>query len=251
MVLGLVGFSIYEKLRVLRINNVLLQVPAEGQASSGRRKTSKYFNTDKSKAKDEVETQVLAAKRKTKEDDGDDSVLPTNQKKVAGSTPTKKLKSGSGRGIPQKPVDLDESDEEDEKDAVTPIKSGGRGRGGRGASTPASGGRGRGGGRGTAQKTAVMEENDEDEEKDVASAKSGGRGRGGRGASAQPSGGRGRGGGGRGGFMNFGERKDPPHKGEKVQIYQISGSFNQKNFFHDYLKLHSCSRKSPKVLLTV
>jgi len=202
MVLGLVGFSIYEKLRVLRINNVLLQVPAEGQASSGRRKTSKYFNTDKSKAKDEVETQVLAAKRKTKEDDGDDSVLPTNQKKVAGSTPTKKLKSGSGRGIPQKPVDLDESDEEDEKDAVTPIKSGGRGRGGRGAS-------------------------------------------------AQPSGGRGRGGGGRGGFMNFGERKDPPHKGEKVQIYQISGSFNQKNFFHDYLKLHSCSRKSPKVLLTV
>ncbi|XP_062197215.1 replication factor C subunit 1-like [Phragmites australis] len=40
-----------------------------------------------------------------------------------------------------------------------------------------------------------------------------GRGRGGRGAGAAP-GGRGRGGGGRG-FMNFGERKDPPHKGEK------------------------------------
>ncbi|XP_024638026.1 replication factor C subunit 1 isoform X2 [Medicago truncatula] len=191
-------------------------VPAEGQASSGRKKTSKYFNTDKSKAKDEVETQVLPAKRKTNEDDGDDSVLPTNQKKVAGSTPTKKLKSGSGRGIPQKSVDLDESDEEDVKDAVTPIKSGGRGRGGRGASTPASGGRGRGGVRGTAQKSVAMEENDEDDEKDVASAaKSGGRGRGGRGASAQPSGGRGRGGGGRGGFMNFGERKDPPHKGEK------------------------------------
>ncbi|OEL36461.1 Replication factor C subunit 1, partial [Dichanthelium oligosanthes] len=40
-----------------------------------------------------------------------------------------------------------------------------------------------------------------------------GRGRGGRGGGAAP-GGRGRGGGGRG-FMNFGERKDPPHKGEK------------------------------------
>jgi len=212
---------------MLRKHTVLLQVPAEGQASSGRRKTSKYFDTDKSKAKDEVETQVLPAKRKTNEDNRDDSVLPTNQKKVAGSTPTKKLKSGSGRGIPQKPVDLDESDEEDEKDAVTPIKSGGRGRGGRGASTSASGGRGRGGGRGTAQKSAAMEENDEDDENNVASAaKSGGRGRGGRGASAQASGGRGRGGGGRGGFMNFGERKDPPHKGEKVQIYQISGSFN-------------------------
>nr|CAB3490082.1 unnamed protein product [Digitaria exilis] len=39
-----------------------------------------------------------------------------------------------------------------------------------------------------------------------------GRGRGGRGGAAP--GGRGRGGGGRG-FMNFGERKDPPHKGEK------------------------------------
>ncbi|KAG2558292.1 hypothetical protein PVAP13_8NG114700 [Panicum virgatum] len=41
-----------------------------------------------------------------------------------------------------------------------------------------------------------------------------GRGRGGRGGGAAAPGGRGRGGGGRG-FMNFGERKDPPHKGEK------------------------------------
>lgn len=42
-----------------------------------------------------------------------------------------------------------------------------------------------------------------------------GRGRGGRGGAGAAPGGRGRGGGGRG-FMNFGERKDPPHKGEKV-----------------------------------
>lgn len=137
------------------------------------------------------------------EDDGDDSVLATNKKKLVGSTP-KKLKSGSGRGIPQKPVDLDGSDDDDEKDGVSPIKSGGRGRGGRG----------RGGGRGTTKKSADLEESDEDDEKN--GAKSGGRGRGGRGASTLASGGRGRGGG-RGGFMNFGERKDPPHKGEKVK----------------------------------
>ncbi|GAU41667.1 hypothetical protein TSUD_272510, partial [Trifolium subterraneum] len=194
----------------------------EVQTSSGRRKTSKYFNTDKPKAKEEVETPALPAKRKTmkesNEDDEDDSVLASNKKKLAGFTPTKKLKSGSGRGIPQKPVDLDESDEDDQKDAVSPIKSGGRGRGGRGASTQATGGRGRGGGRGTTQKSADLEEIDEADDKNAVSpAKSGGRGRGGRGASTQASGGRGRGGGGggRGGFMNFGERKDPPHKGEK------------------------------------
>lgn len=40
-----------------------------------------------------------------------------------------------------------------------------------------------------------------------------GRGRGGRGGAGAAPGGRGRGGG--RGFMNFGERKDPPHKGEK------------------------------------
>lgn len=159
------------------------------------------------------------------EDDGDDSVPSTNKKKLAGSTPTKKLKSGSGRGIPQKSVDLEESDEDNEKDDVSPIKSSGRGRGGRGASTQATGGRGRGVGRGIPKKSADLEESDEDDEKNAVSAKSGGRGRGGRGASTQAAGGRGRGGG-RGGFMNFGERKDPPHKGEKVQSYQISGSIN-------------------------
>ncbi|XP_066339559.1 replication factor C subunit 1-like [Miscanthus floridulus] len=42
-----------------------------------------------------------------------------------------------------------------------------------------------------------------------------GRGRGGRGGAGAAPGGRGRGGGGGRGFMNFGERKDPPHKGEK------------------------------------
>ncbi|XP_020234194.1 replication factor C subunit 1 isoform X2 [Cajanus cajan] len=149
-----------------------------GQESSGRRVTSKYFNANKQKVKDEKETQELPAKRKNMkdsedmpepkkihEDDGDDPVLLTKKKKLAAATPTKKLKSGSGRGIPQKSVDLEESDEDDDKDVVSAAKSGGRGGGGRGAPGRSTGGRGRGGGRG--------------------------------------------------GFMNFGERKDPPHKGEK------------------------------------
>lgn len=162
---------------------------AGGQESSGRRVTSKYFNTNKQKVKDEKETQELPAKRKNvkdsedipepkkiHEDVGDDSVLPTNKKKLAEATPKKKLKSESGKGIPQKSAVLEESDEDDDKDAVSAVKSAGRGGGGRGASGRSSGGRGRGGGRG--------------------------------------------------GFMNFGERKDPPHKGEKVQIYQAFRSFD-------------------------
>ncbi|XP_062182750.1 replication factor C subunit 1-like isoform X2 [Phragmites australis] len=59
----------------------------------------------------------------------------------------------------------------------------------------------------------IDDEEDRMDEDAKTPSKAAGRGRGGRGAGAAP-GGRGRGGGGRG-FMNFGERKDPPHKGEK------------------------------------
>ncbi|XP_030960555.1 replication factor C subunit 1-like isoform X3 [Quercus lobata] len=154
--------------------------------SSGRRKTSKYFATDKQKPKDEKETEELPTKRKAQkhndesvkpppakkvhivdddDDDDDDFVFSSSRKKSNDVTPSKKLKSGSGRGIAQKPVDIEEGDDDDDKDFETPLKSGGRGRGGRGSSAAPAGGRGRGGGRG--------------------------------------------------GFMSFGERKDPPHKGEK------------------------------------
>ncbi|KAL4611280.1 hypothetical protein ACB092_08G112500 [Castanea dentata] len=200
--------------------------------SSGRRKTSKYFATDKQKPKNEKETEELPTKRKAQkhndesvkpppakkvhivdddDDDDDDFVISSSRKKLVDVTPSKKLKSGSGRGIAQKPVDIEEGDEDDDKDIETPLKSGGRGRGGRGSSAAPAGGRGRGG----AQKPVGIEEGDEDDDKDIETPhKCGGRGRGGRGSSAAPAGGRGRGGG-RGGFMNFGERKDPPHKGEK------------------------------------
>ncbi|KAK9750602.1 hypothetical protein RND81_02G207800 [Saponaria officinalis] len=161
-----------------------------GQESSARRKTSKYFDKTEEKVKVEPEKVETPAKRKSQkgvedthdsikpspakkvhavtEDDDDDDFAPiSTKKKSVDATPSKKLKGSSGRGIPQKNVDAKESDNEaDDGEDGTPVKSAGRGRGGRGASTT-------------------------------------------------PASGRGRGGGGRGGFMNFGERKDPPHKGEK------------------------------------
>ncbi|XP_057480701.1 replication factor C subunit 1-like [Actinidia eriantha] len=198
------------------------------QESFGRRKTSKYFSAEKQKPKDEKGTEELSAKRKFQkggevssdvkqppvkklhkfdfDEDGDDFVLPNSRKGVVDVTPSKKLKSGSGRGIAQKSKNIDESDE-DKKDTKPHLKFAGRGRGGRGASTAQAGG-----------KCTDVNGSDEDNDNDndtKSPLKASGRGRGGRGASTVPGGGRGRGGGGRGGFMNFGERKDPPHKGEK------------------------------------
>lgn len=198
----------------------------EGQESAGRRKTSKYFASDKQKAKDAKEIEEFSAKRKApaaskeihsdvkpppgkkvhknEDDDNAQDFVETIPKKV--STPSKRLKSGSGRGIARKSADVDESDEDDVIDTKSHSKAAGRGRGGTsGITAPGS------------RKGMVVDESDEDEpaDKESQSVKPGGRGRGGRGSSAVPSGGRGRGGGGYGGFMNFGERKDPPHKGEK------------------------------------
>ncbi|XP_027104985.2 replication factor C subunit 1 isoform X1 [Coffea arabica] len=198
----------------------------EGQESASRRKTSKYFASDKQNAKDAKEIEEFSAKRKApmaskeihgdvkpppgkkvhknEDDDNDEDFVDTTPRKV--STPIKKLKSGSGRGIARKSADVDESDEDDVIGTKSHSKPAGRGRGGKsGITAPGS------------RKGMVVDESDEDEpgDKESKSAKPGGRGRGGRGSSATPSGGRGRGGGGYGGFMNFGERKDPPHKGEK------------------------------------
>ncbi|KAK9943191.1 hypothetical protein M0R45_008809 [Rubus argutus] len=152
-----------------------------GQQNSGRRKTSKHFPANTPKPKEENETLEVPAKRKTRsdpvesikpspakkvqkvDDDDDDFVLPQSKKNKA--TPSKKLKSASGMGIPQNSTAINESDDDEAKNTEPPHISGGKGRGGRGTSAAPAGGRGRGAGRG--------------------------------------------------GFMNFGERKDPPHKGEK------------------------------------
>ncbi|KAM0937086.1 putative BRCT domain, AAA+ ATPase domain, ATPase, AAA-type, core, replication factor C subunit 1 [Dioscorea sansibarensis] len=166
------------------------------QENSGRRKTSKYFakaadadTSSKQKVKDEPRTKRAPA-RKTSEvfadedddevkpspakrlhkDEDDDFVLPNEKKKSTPVKPAKKLKNAAGVGVAKNSVDDEDDNEEEElahEDVETPVKAGGRGKGGRGSGMTA-GGRGRGGGRG-----------------------------------------------GRGGFMNFGERKDPPHKGEK------------------------------------
>lgn len=191
------------------------------QEVSGRRKTSKYFASDDHKGKGEKETEDLPIKRKAskvnndsssdakpppgkkvhklEDDDEEDLVLAAPRKGSVGASPNKKLKSSSGKGVAIKSEESDESDEDDDK-AKKSVKPVGRGRGARsGPKTPVR------------EKTKDVEEIDDEDDK---SRKSAGRGRGGRGASAASTG-RGRGGGGRGGFMNFGERKDPPHKGEK------------------------------------
>ncbi|KAL2905275.1 Replication factor C subunit 1 [Bienertia sinuspersici] len=72
-------------------------------------------------------------------------------------------------------------------------------------------------GRGIVKKNVDIDESDEEMDEDKKTPtpiKSAGRGRGRGAASASAASGRGRAAG-RGGFMNFGERKDPPHKGEK------------------------------------
>ncbi|CAN8252524.1 unnamed protein product [Cochlearia groenlandica] len=153
------------------------------ESAAARKKTSKYFAKDKTKAKDEKQVEETPAKRKLKaesddvvkarprkvlkvDDDDDGDFEVPSSRKTRDSTPSKKLKSGTGKGIASKTVDIDKDDDgEDAQEKETPLKPAGRGRGGGAASGGSSGGRGRGGGRGA--------------------------------------------------FMNFGERKDPPHKGEK------------------------------------
>ncbi|KAL8057920.1 hypothetical protein ABFX02_04G215200 [Erythranthe guttata] len=195
----------------------------EVQELSGRRKTSKYFAKDGQGVKDEVDVEEAPAKKTAKElvsnvkpptgkrtlklenDDDDDDFTPTSRKSSVSVTPNKKLKSASGKGVAQKIAD--ETNEDDGEKIKSNSKSGGsgRGRGAKGSSKTSS----------MAESMDVDEVDAEDvDNKDAESMKPAGRGRGGRGAGAA-AGGRGRGGGGRGGFMNFGERKDPPHKGEK------------------------------------
>ncbi|XP_041994326.1 replication factor C subunit 1-like isoform X1 [Salvia splendens] len=204
-------------------------VVQEAKESSSRRKTSKYFAKDAQSVKDEMGVEEVFEKKAQKgstgsasekppsgkkprkfqiSDDDDDFATPTLRKGLVEASPNKKLKSESGKGVARKIADV--IDEDDDQTVKSNAKSAGRGRG-----------RGRGRvAKGSAVTQITVESMDVDksdaeedmDDKDAKPTKPGGRGRGGRGA---PAGGRGRGGGGRGGFMNFGERKDPPHKGEK------------------------------------
>lgn len=166
------------------------------QENSGRRKTSKYFATttatesgSKQTTKHEKVTEKSPAKRKaqTISKDFEDDVKP----------------------VPAKRFHKDEDDDDfvpsNNKKKAAEVK-------------PSRKLKSESGG---VSKKSVDKDDDDDYDEDELDnkyvetpVKAGGRGRGGRGAGAA-AGGRGRGGG-RGGFMNFGERKDPPHKGEKV-----------------------------------
>ncbi|KAJ6852365.1 replication factor C subunit 1 isoform X2 [Iris pallida] len=180
--------------------------------NSGRKKTSKYFAAPE----EEVDAAATAAGRtpaKRQPHKAADDVKPPAAKKVhkeeeeddefePHTKTSKKLKGAGGVGIAKKKVVVDESEDEGD-DVKTPTKSAGRGRGR---------------GKGSGQREKFVVDESEDEGDDVKTpTKSAGRGRGrGRGSGSLPENGKGRGGGGgRGGFMNFGERKDPPHKGEK------------------------------------
>ncbi|KAK1425376.1 hypothetical protein QVD17_20728 [Tagetes erecta] len=186
-----------------------------GQESSGRRRTSKYFASEKQNQEDAKEVSGSTSKRKVEkssadvkpppvkkphivkddDDDDDDFVIPKNGKPSAEVTPSKKMKSGSGKGIPSASAKKESNDVDDTP--ATP-KSGGRGRGRRGGAA---------GGRGKKLENDETGDGDDEGAKEVKSA-----GRGGRGGSAAGGGGRG---GGRGGFMGFGERTAPPNKGQK------------------------------------
>ncbi|KAF0895658.1 hypothetical protein E2562_014277 [Oryza meyeriana var. granulata] len=201
------------------------------QDCSARRKTSKYFasKTEKEedasagkgsgrglskrklqKGSDELEDDMkplpATGVHKEEDDDDDDFVAPSKKKTPVKLPPSKKLKGASNTEAHGKTVGLDDDDSEDkmDEDAKTPSKAAGRGRGrGRGR-----GGRGAGAAHGKSVGLDDDGEEDRMDEDAKTPSKAAGRGRGG------ATGGRGRGGGGRG-FMNFGERKDPPHKGEK------------------------------------
>ncbi|KAJ8440901.1 hypothetical protein Cgig2_022757 [Carnegiea gigantea] len=162
-----------------------------GHETAARRKTSKYFDKDSEKLKGGNEERETPAKRKTEKPahDSHENIKPPPTKKVH------KAEEEEDDDFASISVRKKSSD-------VTPSKK-----------LKCSSGVG-------SQKNVDAEESDEeiaDEKESDTPAKSVGRGRGGRAGSnaAAAVSGRGRGGGGRGGFMNFGERKEPPHKGEK------------------------------------
>ncbi|KZV39264.1 replication factor C subunit 1, partial [Dorcoceras hygrometricum] len=204
---------------------------AQGEHFPGRRKTSKYFAKDKQTVKDEKDTKEVSTKRKGRgdgdvlfkdlkpppekkvhkieinvdNDDEGDFISVSSRKSTIATTPGKSRIGSGTKSSREFGEESDDDDEDDDDHAATNLNSNvaGKGCGAKGSSaTPIN-----------AKSMDVTGNEEEDaDDKDIKSVKSGGRGRGRRGV---PASGRGRGGGGRGGFMNFGERKDPPHKGEK------------------------------------
>ncbi|KAI3928871.1 hypothetical protein MKW92_043682 [Papaver armeniacum] len=164
-----------------------------GQESSGRRKTSRYFATKADKSKDEQEVEKTVAKRKPQESSKalDDDVEPSPVKKLHKA---KEEKNDDSKPPPMKKLlNAKKEEKEDDDDDVfepSPAK--------KLKSVPRKG----------VKNYVEIDENDDDDEVGGTPRKPAGRGGGGRSSAASPAGGR-------GGFMNFGEKRDPPHKGEK------------------------------------
>ncbi|GLT50030.1 hypothetical protein SLA2020_235420 [Shorea laevis] len=156
------------------------EVEPGGQEISARRKTSKYFSADKQKQKDGKGAQEPVGKRKFQNDSSGSPKPPPSKR-------TSKVDEDDDFVLPDSNNSIEVTPRNKQKSSM---------------------------GRGVSKKTVDIGESDEDVKDIETPVKSRGRGRGGRGASGAPASGRGRGGG-WGGFMNFGERKDPPNKGEK------------------------------------
>ncbi|KAL8154305.1 hypothetical protein V2J09_012065 [Rumex salicifolius] len=154
------------------------------QAGATRRKTSKYFNKDQQKTTPEKEKEQLPTPKKIKRggDNLREEVKPSPPKKAHVVKDDDDDDDFVVKRPGKKPVDATNKRFKDNTAKAVSLRT---------------------------------EDVDESDDDNKPSAKSAGRGRGGRGAASAPAGGRGRGGGGRGGFMNFGDRKDPPNKGTK------------------------------------
>ncbi|KAK1309809.1 hypothetical protein QJS10_CPA08g00009 [Acorus calamus] len=165
------------------------------QEGSGRRKTSKYFSA------------TTSEDQSTKQKPREESLAgrtPAKRKAQEASEELHDVKPPSARK-PQKVVDDEEFVLPKEKKSAPSVHLPKK------LKSESKVGNNR-------TSTDIEEDNEEELGNEEAGSppKPGGRGRGGRGRGGAAVGGRGRGGGGgRGGFMNFGERKDPPHKGEK------------------------------------
>jgi replication factor C subunit 1 len=206
------------------------------QDPSPRGKASKYFASKTEKDSDVEIADVAMGKSAEK------------------STGKRKFQKGSKeleddkKSLPAKKISMVEED--DEEDFVspsrkkTPVKPPPSKKSKVESSVEASG------------KTVGVDEDDEDRmDEDVktpskTAGRGRGRGRGGRGAGAAP-GGRGRGGGGRG--FNFGERKDPPHKGEKVTLFSFLSEYQKLKCptINCLLYFSAICRKSQRAPLTV
>lgn len=203
-------FIILQYLVVAHVSDIINAASWVNQAScdldpSARRKTSKYFGSKTEKESDvemadasaEKSADKSAAKRKLQKCNNElkeDKPVPAKKKSKDDEDDDDDFVAPAKKKTPVKPPPSKKPKVESNVEA--PAKTNG-------------------------VDDAADEDRMDEDAKNPSKGAGRGRGRGGRGAAGAAPAGRGRGGGGRG-FMNFGERKDPPHKGEKVTLISLS-----------------------------